>query len=98
MQQPNAGRNGSFFSISQMNLFILVSLIEFYEFTLFSSLAFLKTDLIAEILPSIISDGAIMSAPAFAKDKEMAAIFAMLSSFSIRPVSSLTIPQWPSEV
>jgi hypothetical protein len=52
----------------------------------------------AEIRPSIISDGATMSAPALAKDKEMAAIFSTLASFSISPVSSLTIPQWPSEV
>jgi hypothetical protein len=61
--------------------------------TLFSSFAFLKTCLILTTLPSIMSDGATMSAPAFAKESEMAAIRSMLDSFSIKPVFSSTIPQ-----
>jgi hypothetical protein len=64
--------------------------------TLFSSLAFLSSRLIFSILPSIMSDGATMSAPARAKFRAMAAILSRLGSFSISPVSGSMMPQWPS--
>jgi len=66
--------------------------------TLFSILAALRTDLILAILPSIISEGATMSAPALAKAKAISAMKPILSSLSITPVSSFMTPQCPSEI